>query len=403
MLKRKFDWHKRLLCVVYLRMSSRSQNERSPDQQLDEIRKRLKQLNLPWVVVKVYRDNAKSGRYIRKRPGFRRMLRDIKIGLVKADLILVDTLERFGRIEELETIRRDLHRESGVLVLTADKNFADPTTPEGKVMASFEAVRAQEDGRVKAHNVFRGKRDAAQLGHWPGGPAPFGLKLKSIMKEVKGRLEVDYCVLEDNPDTDWIMRRILLHAEKTGWGGTRLAKHFNKDLEIPGRYRHFSGATIDYWLQNPIYGGDLRWAEFSTDVICDARVIERNPEEEIIFVRDFCKGLVSRNIMDNIRTVRNARSYKAKKDGDDKLIKPLAPGLALTYLLSGLVRCGHCKRAMRASASGVYATADGTEKRYVGYVCPGYLDGRCENSTRVPEEWLRGVVLGRIRELLFTP
>ena len=157
MLKRSFDPHSQFSCVVYLRMSSEKQNERSPDQQLAEIEHRIKQLGYPWTIVKEYRDNGVSGRYRRKRLQYQQMVQDIKLGRLKADLILVDTIERFGRVDDLQTIRKNSAEKSGVLVLTADSNFADPTTPQGKALGAFEAMRATEDSRIKAHNVFRGQ------------------------------------------------------------------------------------------------------------------------------------------------------------------------------------------------------------------------------------------------------
>ena len=77
------------------------------------------------------------------------MMKEIKTHAVEADLILVDTIERFGRVDELPSIRKELYEKHGVLVLTADSSFADPTTPQGKALGAFEAMRASEDGRIK--------------------------------------------------------------------------------------------------------------------------------------------------------------------------------------------------------------------------------------------------------------
>ena len=79
----------------------------------------------------------------------------------------------------------------------------------------------------------------------------------------------------------------------------------------------------------------------------------------------------------------------------------MTPGLALNYLLSGLVRCGHCNRAMTVSSSPAYTTRSGETKRYAGYVCPGYIARVCPNGTRVPEVWLRAAVVDLISRRLF--
>ena len=69
MLKREFDFTRRLRAVVYLRVSDDRQNPRSPDQQLAEIRRRLKASGYRWTIVKIYRDDFISGTLFRKRAG----------------------------------------------------------------------------------------------------------------------------------------------------------------------------------------------------------------------------------------------------------------------------------------------------------------------------------------------
>jgi DNA invertase Pin-like site-specific DNA recombinase len=257
MLKRLFEPLKPLLVVLYLRMSSDDQNPRSPQQQRDTIEATLQRLGYPWTIVKVYTDEGISGRYLRRRQGFQDMLRDIRTDTVKVDAILVDTFERFGRADELAALRQELYRHHGVLVLTADTQFADPTSIPGKALAAFESLRATEDNRIKAHNVLRGKRDAARQGHWPGGPAPFGYQLRSVMVERHGRQEVDHCILVPDPDTAWIGQRLFELARTQGLGCTRLARMLNNDSNIPSRFKPFYDQTVNYWLQQPIYYGEL--------------------------------------------------------------------------------------------------------------------------------------------------
>jgi DNA invertase Pin-like site-specific DNA recombinase len=327
MLRHEFDPGKPHRYARYARMSSDQQNPRSPEQQFDAIGQVIARRRHPWVHVADYRDDAISGRYLRKRPGFRRMLADIKSGAVKVDLILVDTLERFGRVDELESIRRDLFNRDGVLILTGDSDFADPTTAQGRALAAFEAMRAVEDGRIKAHTVLRGKRDAARLKHWPGGPPPFGHKLRSVLADRNGRQEVDHCVLVPDPDADWIVRKVFDLALETGWGTTRLAQALNADGAIEKR---FEATTVGYILDNPIYYGELLWEEHATGIVDDARVIRRNADEDMLRVPGFCEPLVARETWDAVAELRRARREDAARrrgrgDGG-KQIRPPAPG-----------------------------------------------------------------------------
>jgi hypothetical protein len=185
---------------------------------------------------------------------------------------------------------------------------------------------------------------------------------------------------------------------------TRLAKAFNADTEIPDKFKPFYPDTIGYWLENPIYYGELLWEKHATGIVDDTRVLERNAEEDMLRVPDFCAPLVPRELWDAVALQRNVRSEahaRTRRNGakdSGKQIAPLAPGLALKYLLTGLVRCGLCDRSMRPMPSGRSSKAG---KKYVYYACPGALAGTCENDVYVPEAWLREAVVTRLRARLF--
>lgn len=405
MLNHKFDPHRPYRIVLYLRMSSDQQNPRSPDQQEAEIKRRMKAAGYHWTVVKIYRDEGISGRLLRKRKAYQRMMRDLKTGAVVADLIVVDMLERFGRLDELPAIRKELFEQHGILILTSDSYFADPNTPQGRALGMVEAIRATEDGRAKAHNVLRGKRDAALQKHWPGGPPPFGYMLQSVLKTVRGREEVDYCLLVPHPQQRPVIELLFEAAERTSFGTTRLAKLLDNDPRVPDEFKPFQPETIGSWLDSEIYCGHLSYGRVSTGIVADTRVVQRNAATEVLRVPDFCEALVPRDRWNNvqaIRTIRRERSLEARRRkscSDGKLLDIPAPGLTLNYLLSGLLFC-ECGLRMTASSNGAYTAKDGTERRYTSYVCPAYIAGHCANDVRVPEKWIRQTVVDTLRKRL---
>ena len=80
MISQKFDPNKPYRYVRYGRMSSKEQNERSPDQQFDEIQRTLDRVKYPWILCHTYRDDGISGRYMAKRPSFMSMIEAIMTG-----------------------------------------------------------------------------------------------------------------------------------------------------------------------------------------------------------------------------------------------------------------------------------------------------------------------------------
>jgi hypothetical protein len=168
----------------------------------------------------------------------------------------------------------------------------------------------------------------------------------------------------------------------------------------------FTASNVGNWLDNEIYIGTLVWPRHSTEIIDDVRHLQRNQPKDILVIKDFCQPLVSKELWNAVKAMRDFRrdvlkQQKAQAHGehDAKLIAPLAPGLSLTYLLSGLVRCGHCNASMRPMKSGQTSKAG---RNYVYYGCPKHLEGACDNGRRIPEEWLRGVVLGELKSQLFS-
>jgi site-specific DNA recombinase len=340
---------------------------------------------------------------MQRRPGFMAMLREIRMGIIRPDLLLLDTRERMGRADGVSDIRKELQQDYGVFILTADTRFGDPTTPAGRIYTVFEEERGKDENRVKAHQVLRGKIDMVKRKRWPGGKPPRGLKLESVLVDVAGRQETDGCVLVEDTAWSWIVNMLFERAAETGEGQTRLANFYNSNLDVPEKLKPLSGSSIGVMLDNDLYIGRFQFPKHCTDIVNDMFVKERNDSSVIIVIDDFCKPIVSRELWDRVHAIRDARReivIRSRNDrgGPEKLIHPLSPGISIRHLLSGLVRCGHCGAAMRPS--GPSAGKD-PSRRYVYFRCPRSLDGICTNTQSIPVEWLNGVVISLLKDSLF--
>lgn len=407
MLERKYDPTQPYRCARYGRMSDPRQNKRSPDQQFATIDETIARCGYPWQCVATYRDDGISGRYLRKRVSFQRLLRDIEADLIQIDLIVVDTLERLGRADEIADLRRKLCVEYGVLVVAADNGFCDPTGIVGKAVGMVEQIRSTENTRISRHNVIRGKKDTARLGRWPGGPPPFGFRLKRVINDAVSPPEV-YSVLEIEPRQAAALRLAFERADTTGEGLLRLTQWWNTSPEIPDDFKEISPHTMGYRLENPIATGTLRWGAYRTGVANDTRAVEPNPDGAEL-IPNFCTPIISVELYERVAQIRRLRSEQSRncrqsKDVDNttsaKLIAPQARGLTLNYLLTGLVRCASCNASLRPVASGRQSKAG---RRYVYYACPRHYDGSCTNARNVPEDRLRAAVIARLRARLFPP
>lgn len=405
MLERKYDPTQPYRYARYGRMSDPRQNKRSPDQQFNTIGETLARCSYPWQCVATYRDDGISGRYLRKRPGFQRLLRDIEAGLLTIDLLVVDTWERLGRADEIAELRRKLFVAYGVLIVAADNGFADPTGVVGKAVGMVEQIRSTENTRISRHNVLRGKKDAARRRRWPGGPPPFGFRLKPVVNEAVVPPEI-YRILEIDPRQAASLRLAFERAAATGDGDLRLSQWWNTSPEIPDAFKPTSPFTMGYRLENPIAIGTLRWGEHRTGVVNDTRVIEPNPDGAEL-VPNFCTPLISVELYERVQHLRKRRADQIQQSRQPvttepgsgaKMIAPQTRGLALKFLLTGLVRCGCCQASMRPVPSGRRSQSG---RRYVYYTCPRHYDGACPNGRHIPEEPLREAVIARVRARIF--
>jgi len=408
MITSNFDPTRPLRYVTYGRMSGEEQNPRSPDQQFDEIdRIKRKQGRDNWIHIKTFRDDAISGRFLSRRPEFRQMCDEIRSGRLDVDLILVDTIERFARLDDLPAIREELRKKHGVLVLTSDTGFADPTSAVGRIYGAVEAIRASSAAAQKAHDVLRGKIDVVMMKRWPGGPPPCGLKLEVKTETITRRngktIENTYHVLVPDPATEDIPKRVYELAYDNGWGRTQIARELNSDPDFVAKHGKLSESLVGWVMTNTIYKGVCRYNFLATDIEDDRRIIRKKDSIDVIYVEEFCEGVVQAHIVDKVHadaqersdTIRELRAAKEQADG--KQIQPVAPGLILVYPLTGLVRCADCGAAMRPSKSGAKSKKAAS---YYYYRCPCANDDRCSNKLYLRGPWLWDTVITQLRDVV---
>jgi len=406
MIEQHFDPHQPLRYVDYGRMSREEQNPRSPDQQFDTIeRTRVREGFTQWVKVASFRDDGISGRLKRKRAGFSTMIDSIRSGMLKVDLILVDTLERLGRLDDLQAIRDELRKRYGVLVLTADTRFADPMSTMGRLYGTMEAVRASSEGRKKAHDVLRGKIDTAMMKHWPGGPPNCGYRLEARIETLTRRsgksVDKVHHVLVPDPETAPIPKRIYELAHQHGWGRSRIAKNLNRNEDFVNRFGKVSESLVGSILSNTVYKGVFRFNFLATDIEDDCRIIRRKDPDEVLYIEEFCEPLVDAAVVESVHAAARTRSEAHRSQtaaGHDKHIHALTPGLSLVYPLAGLIRCGKCNAAMVPTKSGAVSKSAAC---YYYYRCPSAMDGRCENKRYLRGRWIWETVVSLLRDELF--
>jgi len=161
--------------VIYLRVSTGKQAEKDisiPDQRA-QLRAHCK--NNAYIVVGEYKD-AKSGRDD-NRPGFLRMLDDIKRGGLGCDIILVHSYSRFFRDEALSEIEMRSLANRGVRVVSLTQKTGD--TIEGRLTRRLLGLFDEYSSQETSKHVKRSQAFNAHEGYWNGGTTPYGYQVVS--------------------------------------------------------------------------------------------------------------------------------------------------------------------------------------------------------------------------------
>ena len=125
-----------------------------------------------WDVVDLYVDDDLSAYKGKRRPGWERLLSDMKGGSIDAVLALhPDRFNRGGR--DLEDLI-DAVESSKCLIKTVNFGHYDVSTRSGRLVARVLGASAREESEAKAERYVDKHAELARRGRWKGGPRPYG-------------------------------------------------------------------------------------------------------------------------------------------------------------------------------------------------------------------------------------
>jgi site-specific DNA recombinase len=119
-------------------------------------------------VVDVYSDNDTSATSGKPRPGYLRMLADIKAGRIEA--VVAWHTDRLHR----SPIELEDYINAGALTYTVQAGPLDLATASGRMAARTYGAVAKYEVEQKAERQKAKNRQSAQQGRMPSGPLPFG-------------------------------------------------------------------------------------------------------------------------------------------------------------------------------------------------------------------------------------
>ena len=318
-----------------------------------------------YLVAREYVDEAESGRTA-DRPQFRRMLDEAAKPEAPFKEILVWKFSRFTRKREHAVAFKAMLRRKGVRVVSITEHADD--SPTGKLMEAIIESVDEFYSENLAQEVVRGMREAASRGFWVASRVPYGYRKLMVQDGAKKRP-----TLEPDPATSPVVERIFGMAE-SGRGILDITRTLNDEGIANPTGRLWSKNGVHIILRNPVYTGTLVWGTDSKDKAEPVRVEKAFP------------AIVSKAQFKRVN--RKLRSRAPRRTHPRRV--------GSSYLLSGLVRCRACNRALSGQ--------DAKSGKFSYYVCQSIMKrgkDACE-TPRLNARRFEEMVVGKIRENVLT-
>ena len=330
---------------AYIRVSDERQDEFSPTSQLKKIKEFASKEGYVIPDEYVFYDDGISGRDVKKREEFNKMISIAQDNSHPFEAIFVWKFSRFARNQEQAILYKSLLRRCGVSVLSVSEPI-----PDGALGGLLERVLEWMDEFYSSRlseEVKRGMEEKVSRGE-PICQPPFGYYMKDkkwIPKD--GDAETVLGVFQRFADGEG-MRKI---AVDLGNKGVR-----TKYGKMPDH------RLISYMLNNPAYIGMIRQSPNGERTISKRDYLN----DGIKTTKGNHEAIIPMELWDRVQQ----RLNQIKRDYP-KYAKREQP---IQYMLKGLVRCSDCGATLAMSAT----ISKKNKNRYLQ--CCNYNRGTCKVS-----------------------
>ena len=318
-----------------------------------------------YAVAREYVDEAESGR-VADRPEFRKMIEEASKPEAPFREILVWKFSRFTRKREHAVAFKSMLRRKGIRVVSITEQAEDTAT--GRLLEGIIESVDEFYSENLAQEVLRGMREAASRGFWVGSKVPYGFSKVMVQDGAKKRPTLD-----PDPDTSPIVKRIFNMSE-AGSGMVDITRALNDDgIASPGG-KLWGKTSVHKVLTNIAYTGTLLWGANAKD------------KADPVIVEKAFPAIVSKTQFQRVGRQLRRRA--------PKVTHPRRVGSS--FLLSGLVKCKSCNRAL----TGQYSKSG----QFPYYVCQSLMKrGKeaCE-TPRLAARSFEEKVVGKIRSNILT-
>jgi DNA invertase Pin-like site-specific DNA recombinase len=370
--------------VAYYRMSDDSQEQSIPAQREAVQAFALRQ---GYEIIREYKDEGISGDDTGERAGFLRLVKDAA-GKRDFEVILCWDQDRFGRFDSVEAGYwiKPL-RDAGVQLVTIPDGPIDWNTFAGRLVYQIRQEGKHAYLVDLSRNTARGMARNARDGFWNGGKAPVGLCVKDrrLAPGDPEKIELVLSLFRAYAETDTSLWAIVADLNARGipspGGGKWHPAVLRRVLTCPAYKGEYTWNRRHQGKYHGVAGGEVRPMKLDG-------YEQWNPEEEWFPKPDAHQAIVPAELWDAVQAKLVSRRTR----------RTPRPGGGI-YLLTGLVYCGHCGKAMY----NILARSGTTREEYARLICASYQNHGLCGPHRITQAPLLAVIVRKIQERFTDP
>lgn len=381
---------KEVYVAIYLRLSRDDQNGNAESMSIGHQRDMLMAYceERGWKVYDVYVDDGFTGTNF-ERPGFQRMIEDIKEGYIS--VVLTKDLSRLGRNYVMTGQYTDFFfPEHGVRYVAVNDSY--DSAKDDNDIAPFKNILNEMYAKDISKKVRSVRQMSAKQGKFMGSKPPFGY-VKS--------LEDKHLLVIDPPAAETVKR--LFREFAGGDSGRNIAAKLNAEgVDTPAEYyfkqtgkratrgdngQQWGSCTIIQLLRNQVYIGDMVQCKRKVSSFKTKKRLVTSPDDWVI-VEDTHEPIIDRLTWDSVQRRLDSTGHAHS----NHTIKVNSTDEVNTF--SGIIRCADCGAAMAFNRK---VEKSGVVRRF--YRCSRYANSGSKSCSMhsIDVDTLENIILADIQ------